>query len=40
MPYCDKVSGEIKLDSLKTFVDMLELAFGDQEKVANWNENS
>jgi hypothetical protein len=34
MPYCDEVSGEIKLDSLKTLVDMLELAFGDQNKAA------
>jgi hypothetical protein len=29
MPYCDEVSREVKLDSLKTLVDMLELAFGD-----------
>jgi hypothetical protein len=34
MPYCDEVSGEVKLDSLKTLVDMLELAFGDQDKAA------
>jgi hypothetical protein len=34
MPYCDEVSGEVKLDSLKTMVDMLELAFGDQDKAA------
>jgi hypothetical protein len=34
MPYCDEVSGEVKLDSLKTLVDMLELAFGDQDKEA------
>jgi hypothetical protein len=34
MLYCDKVSGEVKLNSLKTFVDILELAFGDQDKAA------
>jgi hypothetical protein len=34
MPYCDEVSGEVKLDSLKVLVDMLELAFGDQDKAA------
>jgi hypothetical protein len=34
MPYCDEVSGEVKLDSLKTLVDMLELAFGDRDKAA------
>jgi hypothetical protein len=34
MPYCDEVSGEVKLDSLKTLVDMLEIAFGDQDKAA------
>jgi hypothetical protein len=34
MPYCDKVSREVKLDSLKMLVDRVELAFGDQDKVA------
>jgi hypothetical protein len=34
MPYCNKVLGEVKLDSLKTLVDMLELAFRDQDKAA------
>jgi hypothetical protein len=34
MPYCDEISGEVKLDSLKTLVDMSELAFGDQNKAA------
>jgi hypothetical protein len=34
MPYCDEVSGEVKLDPLKTLVDMLELPFGDQDKAA------
>jgi hypothetical protein len=33
MPYCDEVSREVKLDSLKVLIDMLELAFGDQNKV-------
>jgi hypothetical protein len=31
MPYCDEEFGEVKLDSLKTLVDMLELAFRDQD---------
>jgi hypothetical protein len=34
MTYCDEVSGEVKLDSVKVLVDMLELAFGDQDKEA------
>jgi hypothetical protein len=34
MPYCDDVSGEVKIDSLMTLVDMLELTFGDQVKAA------
>jgi hypothetical protein len=34
MRYCDEVSGEVMLDSLKVLVDMLELAFGDQDKAA------
>jgi hypothetical protein len=34
MPYCDEVSGEVKLDSLRVLVDRLELAFGDQDKAA------
>jgi hypothetical protein len=34
MPYCNEVSGEVKLDTLGTKVDMLELAFGEQEKAA------
>jgi hypothetical protein len=34
MPYCDEVSGEFKLDSLKTLGDMLELAFRNQDKAA------
>jgi hypothetical protein len=34
MPYCDKVSREVKLDLFKTLVDTLELVFGDQDKAA------
>src|SRR6202158_1200193 len=34
MPYCDEATGEVKLDSLKELLEMLELAFGDQDKVA------
>jgi hypothetical protein len=34
MPYCVEVYGEVKLESLKSLVDMLELAFGDQDKAA------
>jgi hypothetical protein len=34
IPYCDEKSGEVKLNFLKTLVDMLELAFGDQDKAA------
>jgi hypothetical protein len=34
LPYYDEVSGEVKLDSLKTLVDMPELAVGDQNKAA------
>jgi hypothetical protein len=34
MPYCNRVSGEVKLNSLKTLVDMLEMACGDQDKAA------
>jgi hypothetical protein len=34
MPYCDAVSGNVKLDSFKTCVDMLQLAFEDQIKAA------
>jgi hypothetical protein len=34
MPYCDKVSRKVNLDSLKSLVDMLELAFGDHNKAA------
>jgi hypothetical protein len=34
MPYCDKVSGEVKVDSLKDLIDILYIAFGDQDKVA------
>jgi hypothetical protein len=34
MTYWNNVSGEVELDSLKTLVDMLELAFGDQDKAA------
>jgi hypothetical protein len=33
MLYCDEVSGEVKLDSLKTLVDILELALGYQDKA-------
>jgi type IV secretory pathway VirB10-like protein len=32
MPYCNEVFGDVKLDSLKTLVDMLELVFRDQDK--------
>src|SRR6202022_1065679 len=34
MPYCDEVTGEVKLNSLKDLIDMLDLAFGDQDKAA------
>src|ERR1700730_5372602 len=34
MPYCDEITGEVRLDSLKDLVDMLDLAFGDQDKAA------
>jgi hypothetical protein len=34
MPYCDKVSGEAKVDSLKDLIDILYIAFGDQDKAA------
>jgi chromosome segregation ATPase len=34
MPLCDEVSGEVKLNSLKDLVDLLDLAFGDQDKAA------
>ena len=34
MPHCDEISGEVKLKSLKSLVDLLDLAFGDQDKAA------
>jgi hypothetical protein len=34
MPLCDEISGEVKLNSLKDLVDLLDLAFGDQDKAA------
>src|SRR6202022_584910 len=34
MPYCDEISGEVKLNTLKDLIDMLDLAFGDQDKAA------
>ena len=33
MPRCDEISGEVKLDTLKDLVDLLDLAFEDQDKV-------
>jgi hypothetical protein len=33
-PYCNKVSGEVTLDSLQTQVDIFESAFGDPDKAA------
>jgi flagellar biosynthesis chaperone FliJ len=33
MPQCDKISGKVKLDSLKDLIDLLDLAFGDQDKA-------
>jgi len=34
MAYWDEASGEVKLNSLKVFMEMLDLAFGDQDKAA------
>jgi hypothetical protein len=34
MPHCDEVSGEVKLNSLKDLIDILDVAFRDQDKAA------
>ena len=34
MPHCDEISGEVKLNTLKDLVDLLDVAFGDQDRAA------
>ena len=34
MPYCNKESGEGKLEMLKKLLEILDLVFGDQDKAA------
>ena len=33
MPYCDKETREVKLDTLKKLLEILDLPFGDQDKA-------
>ena len=34
MPYCNEETGEVNLESLKKLLEILDLAFGDQNKAA------
>jgi hypothetical protein len=34
MPYGDEISGEVKLNLLKNLVDLLDIAFEDQDQAA------